>query len=90
MVKSTGVYLTETQITEAKRRSREARETPVIKANGRWLHEDAEAAFKRWIDELAVSRGLQAPGLIEGEVNHYGVSPQGEFVVYVPDEQVAQ
>jgi hypothetical protein len=30
-------------------------------------------------------RGLPPPGLIEGQVNHYGLLPTGEFNRYEPD-----
>jgi hypothetical protein len=60
-------------------RAADVRETPVIYMWGKWLNELAAAAFHTWLDELAVKYGLPAPGRIDGEINHYGMTSEGEF-----------
>jgi hypothetical protein len=68
-------------------RAADVRDTPVIYMRGKWLNELAAEAFQTWIDELAVKYGLPAPGRIDGEINHYGMTPEGEFTRYEPEVQ---
>lgn len=84
-IKGTGVFLTPEQLADARQRAAAVRATPVMKVAGRWVHEDAAEAFAAWRDIVAIEKGLPAPGLLEGEVNHYGISLEGELTTYEPD-----
>jgi hypothetical protein len=78
--------LTEAEIEEARRRSREVRETPMVIVHGKDLPYVAREAFMGWLDELAVAHDLPAPGkLPDGSINHYGMAPDGEFTRWVDD-----
>jgi hypothetical protein len=85
MIKHTGIFASEDDIKDLRARSKEVRDTPVVRVMGRWLHEDVAENFNRRVDELAVKYGLPTPGLCGGEVNHYGVDADGQFTVYEPD-----
>jgi hypothetical protein len=50
--------------------------TPFVRVHGKWLPDEAEALFKRRIDELA-----RAHGLLDRGEDHYGLVATGEFVV---------
>lgn len=85
-VKGTGIIAKPEDVARAKEWLAEFRSTPVIRVHGRWLPEDAEAIFKRRLDDLAVSYGLPTPELIDGEPNRYGLMATGEFLRWEPDE----
>jgi len=70
----TGVFATEEETERARQWRAEMDEAPVAKILGHWLHEDAEALFKRRIDELAMAHGLPDRG-----EDHYGIIVTGEF-----------
>jgi hypothetical protein len=77
---NTGVFATPDEVTEAKRRSVEVRDTPVVKVHGEWLHDAALESFQAWLDGLAVAHGLPAPERdADGDVIHYGLAGTGEF-----------
>lgn len=84
-IENTGVRLSPELLLEANRRAAEVYNTPLVIVHGRSLRDDAREAFMAWIDERAQEHGLPKPGLIEGDVNHYGLAPNGEFTRYEPD-----
>ena len=84
MIKPTGVKATSAELLEAASISKRARSAPVARVQGHWLHEDAAESLGLYIDSLAQRHGLPPPGMIDGEINHYGMSNEGEFTVYEP------
>jgi hypothetical protein len=87
MIQNTGVMATESEIKEAKRRAREAIDTPLVIVHGRSLAEDAREMFMTWLDELAASHGLPSPTKrADGTINHYGMALDGEFTRWVDDD----
>jgi hypothetical protein len=86
---NTGVFATGVEIDEVRAASESLHSTPLIFPSGLKSARLMDATFERFknlIDELAQKHGLPAPGLIDGEVNHYGMSNSGEFTRYEPDE----
>jgi hypothetical protein len=86
MIRATGVFATEQERAELLRRKFQAAETPVIKVHGRWLADDAHEAFMAAIDALAVTHGLPEPKPYGDDVNHYGMSNDGQFMIWEPDD----
>jgi hypothetical protein len=84
-VVQTGVFASMEQLAQVRKAFHEARETPVMRVHGVWMHEEALESAKSLVDKLAVECGLPPPGLIEGQVNHYGLLPTGEFNRYELD-----
>lgn len=83
-MKATGVFATPEETEEARRMFDVG---PLIFPNGMRSAEAMDTQIERaraWLDELAQKHGLPAPGLIDGEVNHYGMSAKGEFVSEEP------
>lgn len=72
----TGVFATDEDISKARTWSEECAATPFVRVHGKWLPDEAEALFKRRIDELAMAHGLPDRG-----EDHYGLVATGEFVV---------
>lgn len=68
---NTGVYATPEEVVELRKLSEQARET--------WIDERALGELARRIDECAVSHGLPAPPMMPDGLDHYGMSPKGEF-----------
>lgn len=84
-IKGTGVRATAEEIAEARRAAADVRDTPLVIVHGRDLRRDVREEFMARVDALAMAHGLPKPGLVDGEVNHYGLAHDGEFTVYVPD-----
>lgn len=80
----TGVFVSDEDRVEARRRLKEASFAPVMKVANFWVHEEMAQTFADYLDKLAVKYGLPEPGRIEGEVNHYGLTAEGEFSRYEP------
>lgn len=72
----TGVFATANECERARRWAQDAANAPVAKVHGTWLHEAAEAVFKRLVDDLAKAYGLPDRG-----DDHYGLTATGEFIV---------
>jgi len=81
----TGVYASATDTAVARSRADLAYCTPLIGRNlelAAQVIEMGREEFKAWLDQMAESYGLPPPGLIDGVVNHYGMSDEGEFTRY--------
>ena len=87
-VVSTGVFATEAERGEMAERSRDIYSTPLIFPNGMLsalAMDSVVEAFATRIDELAQAHGLPSPGLIGGDVSHYGMAKSGEFTRWEPE-----
>jgi hypothetical protein len=85
MIFNTGVRASAEDIELARVKSHEVRTTPFIRVMDKWMPDVALESFQTWLDGLAVRYGLPEPGLVDGDVNHYGMTPDGEFNRYEPD-----
>lgn len=84
---NTGVFANPEDTAEARQRSHDAHSVPLIGRNldlAAQVINAGQEAFKGWLDALAVRYGLPPPGMIDGAVNHYGMSSKGEFTRYEP------
>lgn len=85
MIKGTGVKATQEEIDKAKQLAQEVLDTPLAIVAGKDLRYEARESCMRQIDAMAIAHGLPALGLIDGEPDHYGINPDGEFTRWVPD-----
>lgn len=82
---NTGVFATEEEVHEL-RQIREYLSAPLVHLTMKHAEnlDRADEDLKAKIDRLAQEHGLPAPGLIDGEPNHYGMSAKGEFTRWEP------
>jgi hypothetical protein len=87
MIEKTGIRLKPKHIEELKRMSGEVASTPVMAVRGsKTLSSYASEAFAARVDDLAQEYSLPAPEVDEdGDVNHYGVDQDGEFVRWIEE-----
>jgi len=80
VIQGTGIQAGPEVIEQAKARMREVQAAPVAFVMGVWLHEEARESFGLWVDDQAQRHGLPPAGLMpDGQIDHYGLSTEGEF-----------
>lgn len=84
-IRNTGVFATLDERNALAAHSANVRRTPLIEVCGKWMPDVEREGLMRAIDDCAISHGLPTPKRIGGDVNHYGMTIDGEFTAYEED-----